>query len=381
MDEKKILAGIGVVVVGLFLIAVLRGDPEKPVDVKAMIAQELAPVNDAVAALDTKISGVQGALDTLSAQSSDAVARADLDSVQSSIDEVSQQSGALSAQLDDLRQSVEQVKSEAQQAQVQAAPSAPAPAAAPEAAETTANPQASVADAGPDGLTPGQTAVFADGGLRVFVSMLDRDAGKARIMIDGKMKTFATGDARTVAAGGDYCRITLDGVSGSGAQLSGICGSDLPAPEGISAGNTAVFQDGALRVFASRINEDTARLSINGALMSLALGRSAPVMVGEEKCRVFVDALDRGHAQVSAACGEDVKVSDPVAPGSTAVLGDGAARVFLASVSEDGLARFAVNGLTLKAAKAGEQVQLEDNCSVTLEDVVEATVSFSYACD
>jgi hypothetical protein len=227
----------------------------------------------------------------------------------------------------------------------------------------------------------GQTALFADGALRVFVSRLLVDEGTARLAVNRENVTLAEGEARTLAVGDDFCRYTLEAVSAEGASLSALCGADLPAPEGLSAGNTAILADGAVRVFASRITEDAARVVANGDMVTLAVGRSAPVPAEDQNCRVAVDAIDRGHVMVSATCGDDVAVSDVAGPGSTVLLDEGKARVFVSKVTDAGEVRFAVNGLATVTAVSGDSVAAGEGCRVTVEDVVERKASFSYACD
>lgn len=400
LEDKKIFAGLAGVAGVLLLVALLRPEPqveEAAVDVKDLIASELAPVADAVTALESRITDVQGSLDALSEQ---AASREDLDAVQSSIAEITTQSGELSAALSDLRLSVTQDGPPAQAPVADAdtpapadaetvaapepvadAPAETAEAAATEEADTTADAPAAdtTADAAP--IKVGQTAVFADGAMRVFVSMLDTDAATARLSVGGTMKMMDAGSARTVAVGESFCRISVGDITQDGAAISAICGDDLPAPEGITVGETAVLKDGALRVFASMVQENAARLSVNGDLAMMDVGRSVPVMVADESCRVALDAVDRGHATVSVACGDEVAVSAPISPGATAVLGDGAARVFLASVSDAGAARFAVNGQTLVTGASGAEVMLGEGCAITVEDVVANTASFSYGCN
>lgn len=368
MDERKIFMGLGAFAVLLFLVAMLMTRDDGP-DVGELIAKEIAPVSDAVAALGDRVEGIEGELKDMSGQLVDAVLPEDVSAVHARVDEVSAQASALSDSLEDMKGSL----AETVAAAVAAVP-APAAPAAPAPAETDN------ASGGEPGFTPGQTAVFADGALRVFISRLDSAANEVRVSIAGDMKTLSEGQGRTLPAGNNYCRITVDGVSDNGAVMSAICGDDLPPPEGISAGETAVFQDGAVRVFGSLIGEDEARLSINRAMHTLAIGRSAPTMAGDEKCRVMLDALDRGHASVSAICGADVTVSEVTGPGSTVVLGDGAARVFVAAVTEDS-ARFAVNGQTLSTGGTGHSVDLDDGCAVVVEDIAEGKASFSYACE
>ncbi len=368
-------------------------------DPKAMMAEQIAPVTASVEALDGrlaeaqarfdgqlaemqgdmearlaavqeamdgKLAGLQGALDGLSDQAAGALAEEDLAGLRARVEELALQSGELSAMVAALGSGV--APSEAPAATEMA--SAPATAAAEEVEE----------EPGAPGLMPGQTALFDEGSVRVFVSRLDPGTDSLRASINGERKTLREGIGRTVAAANGHCRITLDGVSGNGALISALCGDELPAAEGISAGETAMLNDGSLRVFASRVTEDAARISANGNDLFLDAGDRATVMVGEESCRVTLAQVDRGHAQVGAECTDAVWHSEELLAGEAAILGDGAARVFVSFVQPDGSARIAVNGLSLSTARGGETTEMAENCDLTTQDVSRRAAQFSFAC-
>lgn len=65
--------------------------------------------------------------------------------------------------------------------------------------------------------------------------------------------------------------------------------------------------------------------------------------------------------------------------GETALLGDGAARVFLSGVS-DGSARIAVNGFDTQTLAVGESAAAGD-CSVTLDAIGGGKARFGYNCN
>lgn len=151
-------------------------------------------------------------------------------------------------------------------------------------------------------------------------------------------------------------------------------------PQGLTAGNTASFGDGSVRVTVSRVDDTggTARLAVNGETVSLAAGESMMV----EECKLQLDGVDRGHASLSALCGGDLPEPTGIGPGTAMVLGDGAARVFLSSVAADGsAARFAVNGLTLQTIAAGGSAKVDGtDCAVTVDSIDRGHVSFGYDC-
>ncbi|MCR9085940.1 MAG: hypothetical protein NXH97_04250 [Rhodobacteraceae bacterium] len=159
---------------------------------------------------------------------------------------------------------------------------------------------------------------------------------------------------------------------------------EAAAPEGLTSGKTAILADGAIRVFVSRVDDAarSARLSINGALAHLTEGHSVALRPDGDYCRVMLDGVDRGHARVSAACGDDLPAPEGITPGSATVLGDGAAHVFLSAVSaDDTTARIAVNGVDLQSVDAGGTVRVGDTrCHVNVDQIDRGHVSFSYGC-
>lgn len=151
-------------------------------------------------------------------------------------------------------------------------------------------------------------------------------------------------------------------------------------PQGLTAGQTASFADGEVRVTVSRVDDATgaARLAVNGTVMTLAAGSATMV----EPCKVQLDSVDRGHAAISAVCGDELPAATGIAPGAAMVLGDGAARVFLSGVSADGSsARVAINGQSLQVIPAGGKVPVEGtDCTVSVDSIDRGRVAFGYAC-
>ncbi len=173
-----------------------------------------------------------------------------------------------------------------------------APAAAPAGGDAAAAPGAPV-----EGFGPGETAVLSDGALRVFVSRIDADAGTATVRADGSDLVLAVGQARTLAGASGECQVTLDAVGGGKAALSGACGDALPAPEGAAPGTVVDLADG-LRVFVSGVSDAGARIAVNGVrTVTVPVGEGVEASVGEESCRVSVEAVDRGRVALGYTCG------------------------------------------------------------------------------
>ncbi|MCA8879663.1 MAG: hypothetical protein KDA73_06810 [Rhodobacteraceae bacterium] len=151
-------------------------------------------------------------------------------------------------------------------------------------------------------------------------------------------------------------------------------------PKGITPGMTESFADGAVRVTLSRVDDTAgvARLSVNGQTVKLGAGDT--MMAGD--CKVKVDSVDRGHAAVSALCGSDLPAPSGLAPGETAMLGDGAAKVFVSAVSDKAkTARIAVNGFSLETVPSGGTAAVAGtNCKVSVDQIDRGRVSLGYAC-
>ncbi len=396
MDDKKLFTGFGVVAAILLLVALFRSGSDSDYALAAM-RDNMAGADKAIAAFGERLDGIESRIKEVAAS---ADVSEDLNALRAEIDDVaSAASASLGARMEELEadltdrfasvegkigEMAETARNAAKAASEVAVDVSAEDSAAAEDTEATENAtapettEAAVENAPTDGLAAGQTLVAADGALRVFVSRVA--GGEARLSVNGRTKTLGEGDAVTVPVADDHCRVTVDAASGEMAALSALCGDDMPAPEGVAVGKTAIFEDGALRSFVSRVDEDSARLAVNGDLVTLAVGRSVAAMAGDTLCRVSLDAVDRGHASLSAACGDALPVSDLVGPGDTALFGDGAARVFVVALDGDAV-RYAVNGQTVISGGSGDGMELDSGCKVTVEDVSDAGAVFSHGCD
>lgn len=253
----------------------------------------------------------------------------------------------------------------------------------------------------------GATAVLADGAVRVFLSRVDAEAETAEVAVNGLARTLLALGGTTEA---EDCTVTLTGLAPGRATVDAVCGGAAAAPgaeaaaaepaaaagagglgdgSALAIGQTAVFGEGAARVFLSAVDAaaGAARLSINGAAPeALAVGASAAAGA----CTVTLTGIEGRRASVAGVCGEDAEAAaaeaaapaaaeaagsaaaagsgegSAIAVGQTAVLGDGALRVFLSSFdAEAGTARVAVNGTTLVTLAMAEPMEVE-GCTVVL---------------
>jgi len=175
---------------------------------------------------------------------------------------------------------------------ISATPAADAPAAAPAA---SAEPV--------EGFGAGETAVLSDGALRVFVSRIDAAAGTASVRANGEDLVLAVGQPQTLAAATGACKITLDAVGEGSAAVSGACGDALPAPDGAAPGTTVDLAEG-LSVFVSGVTDAGARIAVNGVqTVTVPVGEGVDATVGDKRCRVSVEGVDRGRVALGYVCG------------------------------------------------------------------------------
>jgi len=416
LNSQKIYMGLGAIAAVLLLILLFGGsgdDPEQVAlaDSVAQSKTEMAAMQDRITQLETELKSVTAAAGA-AASSDDVVAlRSDMEtgisSVQSSVDAVKEDvakvtgmSEGLMGQMTDLKTATAAATAAvAAVATQQAAAAVAAPASddnsepaevaavAPAPQETedaAATPQTETSAPMAETLTRGvgETAVMADGALRVFVSRLDETSGNARLAINGDVKSVDVGRGPVVPVGEDYCKVVLSGITSEGAALGSLCGDAVPAPEGIKVGQTIAFEEGKLRAFVSRVDDDGARIAVNGDLQNVAIGSAAIADLSDARCRVMLDSVDRGHAALSATCGAPVEASAPAGPGSTTVFGDGATRLFVASVNEaQGTARIAINGVNVATRAKGDTFTDGEGCAIQVADVRDGKVSFKYDCD
>lgn len=165
------------------------------------------------------------------------------------------------------------------------------------------------------------------------------------------------------------------------AAAPGAPATGLPA--GSAAGETLVLSNAA-RVFVSRVDDATgeAQVYADGARMTLKVGETAPFQGGGEECQLTLAAVDRGHASLTGGCGSDLPAAEGTAPGSVALLADGAVRVFVSAVGRDS-ARLAVNGVETQEATVGETLDVaagDKACRVTVTSIYRGHVGLDASC-
>lgn len=165
------------------------------------------------------------------------------------------------------------------------------------------------------------------------------------------------------------------------AQAPAAAPSGIPA--GNAAGETVILSDTA-RVFISRVDDAAgeALVYVDGAPTTLKVGETAPFQANGEECELTLAAIDRGHASITGACGSDLPAATGTAPGTVAVLADGAVRVFVSAVDAEG-ARIAINGVQTEDVGVGESVEVaagEKACKVTVTGVDRGHVALDATC-
>ncbi len=154
----------------------------------------------------------------------------------------------------------------------------------------------------PAGHGAGETVLLSNGAARVFVSRVEDDA--ATLYVQGTAVTLAPGETKAFQSDGQDCQVTLSGIDRGHVTLAGGCGSDLPVAEGTPTGTSVALADGAVRVFVSAVDQNGARVAVNGvALQTIEIGKPLSVVVGDKTCSVTLTGVDRGRASLDATCG------------------------------------------------------------------------------
>lgn len=167
--------------------------------------------------------------------------------------------------------------------------------------------------------------------------------------------------------------------------------------DALGVGRTALFADGKVRVFVSRIDPagGSAVLSIGGTAVTLGSGGSAKVALNGGACTVSVMALTEQGVTLGSDCdaaaeapeaeeAANVAPEDGVKPGNAIGLADGGLRVFVASLNEaDATARIAINGVQTYVVASGQSVEVESGdqtCTVTVTGVGNGMVGLEGSC-
>lgn len=270
--------------------------------------EALAALTDRIAALEEAMPDAGEAAERMASSVDEKLAalRSDLSSVISSASK--DQKAALDAAMSDISAGLEQ--------SAQAAAAAVASASSGEEAGA-----GGVAVSEP--LRVGETALFADGQVRAFVSRLDPRGGSARLMINGEAVGLGSGGSAPVSFGNKRCSIVVMGLGAEGvtlgsdcdaaetaggmAQASGEGSNTPPAPdEGFRAGEVAMLADGRLRVYVSGLAGDgsAARIAVNGVTTQIvASGGSVDVETGDGACTVTVTGVGNGLVGLEGSCG------------------------------------------------------------------------------
>lgn len=304
MKNQSVVIGGGALILGLILGIAVSGARVDDQIARAMDRVDEA-ANAAASAQQEAMAAVEERFGALETQLGDAAGAA------------AELSDGIGAQMTEMQQSLAaQIEAVTQSAEAEVAALRDAMASAPvvgsnDAAESTAAPASDATAVATK--TVGETAVLADGELRVFVSRLDAEAGAARLSINGADTTLAVGEASTVSLASGECAVSVVSLGADGVSLASDCGGvtaavDLPAApeEGFRPGELAKLADGDLRVFVSGLAADNsaARLAINGlALETVASGSTVEVASGDKSCTLTVTGVGNGLVGLAGTCG------------------------------------------------------------------------------
>lgn len=166
------------------------------------------------------------------------------------------------------------------------------------------------------------------------------------------------------------------------AAASSVAAGDAGPVVGV--GETALFADGGVRAFVSRVTGETAVVSINGAASTIAAGNAVVVRYADGSCRVGVAQVSGDGAVITSDCDAPVAAGDGTAgaPGEVVMLADGALRVFVSGVV-NGNARLAVNGLSTQVVAVGDAATVDvagTSCTVSVTGIRGDMVGLTGSC-
>jgi hypothetical protein len=151
-------------------------------------------------------------------------------------------------------------------------------------------------------------------------------------------------------------------------------------------GETFVLAGGTVRAFVQRIDADSgaARLSINGESTDLSVGETAVVSHAGGACRVGLAGLGADGLRLVSDCdgGGTAGCGSAHAAGETAILAEGALRVFVSGAVGD-KARLAINGLTTELVGVGESRSVAVDgrtCTLRVTGIRGASVLLDASC-
>lgn len=329
MANNAVIYGAGGGVVGLLIgLFAGSGGPSQE-DIDAAVTGAMRPSqeasasaaqasSDALAALEQRLSAIEEGLAT-NAPDMEGLRAALSEDVTAAVENISgglreeiaasgkAQNEAIKNALAQVSEGIEESARVAAAAVAAAAPGASGEGAAPVSGE------ASVSEA----LGVGQTALFADGKVRAFVSRIDPAGGSAVLSVGGTAVTLGSGGSVRVALNGGACTVSVMALTERGVTLGSDCDAAAEAPDeaaanneapedGVKPGNSIGLADGALRVFVASLNEGDAlaRIAINGLqTYVVGSGESVEVQSAEQDCTVTVTGVGNGMVGLEGQCG------------------------------------------------------------------------------
>lgn len=329
MSQQPILFGAGGVILGLLAGIAFSAGPGRD-EIRDAVTAAVKPVQatagetataqqEAIAALGERIAALESAMPDTGALAERIGADMDEkmtglgDSLSSAISDVANsQKAALDTAVSEISSGLEQ-----------SAQAAAAAMASVSTGEPTGVEGADVSEP----LTVGQTAMFAEGKVRAFVSRIDPSGGAVRLVVNREQVNLGSGGSAPVSFDDKSCSIAVLGLSNEGVTLGSDCGSAMPedgqeeqaaagdgageslppAPEdGFRPGTMANLGDGALRVFVSGVSPDgsAARIAVNGfSTQVVPSGDSIDVTANDRSCTVTVTGVGNGMVGLDGSCG------------------------------------------------------------------------------
>ncbi|WP_417207117.1 hypothetical protein [Antarctobacter sp.] len=323
MSNTSILYGAGGLVVGA-LAGVAFSGSDSSEDLRKVLGDTVVPAQEvaqkAAKSHEEQLAALQKRLDALEAGLAENAP--DLTAVTAGL------SKEMTAKLDSLSTALgnEIAKSSAAQAETLKATLADLSAGIEKNARAAVTAMAGTDDAGPaapaksasdndtmlaGALGVGDTALFAEGAVRAFVSRIDPSGGAVRLSVNGGLVTLGAGGSTKVSMGRSDCTVTVEALNGQGVTLGSDCGVLPPPPaltapdDGVAPGHAVSLADGAVRVFVSSVDSDarTARIAVNGVqTQQVSADSRLGVESGDKSCTLQVTGIGEGMIGFEASC-------------------------------------------------------------------------------
>ncbi|MDW4496990.1 hypothetical protein R5H30_03270 [Sulfitobacter sp. D35] len=226
MSQQQLLYGIGGLLIGVLLGLAFSAGGLTKTEVGDAVAEQLAPVQeaaeqstashqDAIAALGERIAALEASIPdagSMTEQVSSAVSER-LTGLRDNLSE------AISNAVDEQKTSLDDAMLRISSGLERSAQAAAAAVASATTGDKTTAENVTVSDP----LNVGQTAIFADGKVRAFISRIDPSGGGVTLSVNGERMNLGAGGSAPVSFDETDCTLVVMGIADEGVALGSDC--------------------------------------------------------------------------------------------------------------------------------------------------------------